>query len=48
MNSSGNYDFVLKRRDTPRTTRSKSASGPSGSTLPRFRQKGLKIVKGIL
>ncbi|XP_063051795.1 ral guanine nucleotide dissociation stimulator-like isoform X2 [Engraulis encrasicolus] len=48
MNSAANYDFVLKRRDMPRTTRSKSMSSASTSTLPRIRQKGLRIVKGIL
>ncbi|KAG5281518.1 hypothetical protein AALO_G00073140 [Alosa alosa] len=48
MNSSANYDFVLKRRDMPRTVRSKSMGSASSSTLPRIHQKGLRIVKGIL
>ncbi|XP_030646755.1 ral guanine nucleotide dissociation stimulator [Chanos chanos] len=44
MNSSVNYDFVLKKQGVPRQIRSKSSSS---STLPRIKQKGLKIAKGI-
>ncbi|XP_062340038.1 ral guanine nucleotide dissociation stimulator-like [Osmerus eperlanus] len=44
MNSSANYDFVLKRRGFPRASRPKHGSS---STLPRMKQKGLKIAKGI-
>ncbi|XP_056587290.1 ral guanine nucleotide dissociation stimulator-like isoform X2 [Triplophysa dalaica] len=44
MNSSANYDFVLKKRGFPRAGRSKHVSS---STLPRMKQKGLKIAKGI-
>ena len=44
MNSSANYDFVLKRRGFPRAARPKHGSS---STLPRMKQKGLKIAKGI-
>ncbi|XP_012576648.1 PREDICTED: ral guanine nucleotide dissociation stimulator [Condylura cristata] len=44
MNSAANYDFVLKKR-----TLSKGAKVRHGasSTLPRMKQKGLKIAKGI-
>lgn len=44
MNSTANYDFVLKRR--PFTKGAKVRHGAS-STLPRMKQKGLKIAKGI-
>ncbi|XP_036073460.1 ral guanine nucleotide dissociation stimulator isoform X1 [Rousettus aegyptiacus] len=44
MNSTANYDFVLKRR--PFTKGTKVRHGAS-STLPRMKQKGLKIAKGI-
>ncbi|KAI7789861.1 putative ral guanine nucleotide dissociation stimulator-like [Triplophysa rosa] len=44
MNSTANYDFVLKKRGFPRAGRSKHVSS---STLPRMKQKGLKIAKGI-
>ncbi|XP_028850962.1 ral guanine nucleotide dissociation stimulator isoform X2 [Denticeps clupeoides] len=44
MNSTANYDFVLRRHGVPRTNRSKN---PTTSTLPRIKQKGLKIAKGI-
>lgn len=44
MNSAANYDFVLKKRGFPRAGRSKHVSS---STLPRMKQKGLKIAKGI-
>ncbi|KAG8509439.1 LOW QUALITY PROTEIN: Ral guanine nucleotide dissociation stimulator [Galemys pyrenaicus] len=44
MNSAANYDFVLKKR-----TFSKGAKVRHGasSTLPRMKQKGLKLAKGI-
>ncbi|XP_077904658.1 ral guanine nucleotide dissociation stimulator isoform X2 [Ictidomys tridecemlineatus] len=44
MNSTANYDFVLKKR-----TFSKGAKVKHGasSTLPRMKQKGLRIAKGI-
>ncbi|XP_012862849.2 ral guanine nucleotide dissociation stimulator [Echinops telfairi] len=44
MNSTANYDFVLKKR-----TFSKGAKVKHGasSTLPRMKQKGLKMAKGI-
>ncbi|XP_017347851.1 ral guanine nucleotide dissociation stimulator isoform X3 [Ictalurus punctatus] len=44
MNSSANYDFVLKKRGFPRVTRTKHVAS---STLPRMKQKGLRIAKGI-
>ncbi|XP_061119520.1 ral guanine nucleotide dissociation stimulator-like isoform X1 [Conger conger] len=44
MNSSANYDFVLKRRGFPKAERPKHVAS---STLPRMKQKGLKIAKGI-
>ncbi|XP_062409762.1 ral guanine nucleotide dissociation stimulator isoform X2 [Sardina pilchardus] len=44
MNSSANYDFVLKKRGFPRAGRTKHVAS---STLPRMKQKGLKIAKGI-
>ncbi|XP_036381981.1 ral guanine nucleotide dissociation stimulator-like isoform X2 [Megalops cyprinoides] len=44
MNSSANYDFVLKRRGFPKAGRTKHVAS---STLPRMKQKGLKIAKGI-
>ncbi|XP_059403351.1 ral guanine nucleotide dissociation stimulator-like isoform X2 [Carassius carassius] len=44
MNSTANYDFVLKKRGFPRAGRTKPVSS---STLPRMRQKGLKIAKGL-
>ncbi|XP_026110432.1 ral guanine nucleotide dissociation stimulator isoform X3 [Carassius auratus] len=44
MNSTANYDFVLKKRGFPRAGRTKHVSS---STLPRMKQKGLKIAKGI-
>ncbi|XP_062399793.1 ral guanine nucleotide dissociation stimulator-like [Sardina pilchardus] len=40
MNSSANYDFVLRRRHAPRTVRSKSMGSASTATLPRLRHKG--------
>ncbi|XP_049629954.1 ral guanine nucleotide dissociation stimulator isoform X3 [Suncus etruscus] len=44
MNSTANYDFVLRKR-----TSAKGAKVPHGasSTLPRVRQKGLRMAKGI-
>uniref|UniRef100_A0A3P9KQ38 Ral guanine nucleotide dissociation stimulator n=1 Tax=Oryzias latipes TaxID=8090 RepID=A0A3P9KQ38_ORYLA len=44
MNSTANYDFVLKKRGPARPLRAKNVSS---STLPRMKQKGLKIAKGI-
>uniref|UniRef100_A0A8C7J1R4 Ral guanine nucleotide dissociation stimulator n=1 Tax=Oncorhynchus kisutch TaxID=8019 RepID=A0A8C7J1R4_ONCKI len=44
MNSSANYDFVLKKRGFPKVGRTKHVAS---STLPRMKQKGLKIAKGI-
>ncbi|XP_065099644.1 ral guanine nucleotide dissociation stimulator-like isoform X2 [Paramisgurnus dabryanus] len=44
MNSTANYDFVLKKRGFPRVGRSKHVAS---STLPRMKQKGLKLAKGI-
>nr|XP_043882507.1 ral guanine nucleotide dissociation stimulator-like isoform X2 [Solea senegalensis] len=44
MNSTANYDFVLKRRGPARPLRAKTVAS---STLPRMKQKGLKIAKGI-
>ncbi|XP_007527930.1 ral guanine nucleotide dissociation stimulator isoform X2 [Erinaceus europaeus] len=45
MNSAANYDFVLRKR-TAFTKGAKVRHGAS-STLPRMKQKGLKIAKGI-
>uniref|UniRef100_A0A8C1SGD0 Uncharacterized protein n=1 Tax=Cyprinus carpio TaxID=7962 RepID=A0A8C1SGD0_CYPCA len=44
MNSSADYDFLLRKRGTPKTCRSKSS--PS-LTLPRMKQKGFKIPKSF-
>lgn len=44
MNSTANYDFVLKKRGLGRPARAKNVAS---STLPRMKQKGLKIAKGI-
>ncbi|XP_051960875.1 ral guanine nucleotide dissociation stimulator-like isoform X3 [Xyrauchen texanus] len=44
MNSTANYNFVLKKRGFPRAGRTKHVAS---STLPRMKQKGLKIAKGI-
>lgn len=44
MNPTANYDFVLKKRTF--TKGAKVRHGAS-STLPRMKQKGLKIAKGI-
>uniref|UniRef100_A0AAV2MUW5 Ral guanine nucleotide dissociation stimulator n=1 Tax=Knipowitschia caucasica TaxID=637954 RepID=A0AAV2MUW5_KNICA len=44
MNSTANYDFVLKRRGSMRPVRAKAVAS---STLPRMKQKGIKIAKGI-
>uniref|UniRef100_A0A8C7BR88 Ral guanine nucleotide dissociation stimulator n=1 Tax=Neovison vison TaxID=452646 RepID=A0A8C7BR88_NEOVI len=44
MNSTANYDFVLKKRTF---TKGAKVRHGSSSTLPRMKQKGLKIAKGI-
>nr|XP_045001983.1 ral guanine nucleotide dissociation stimulator isoform X4 [Jaculus jaculus] len=44
MNSAANYDFVLKKRTFTKGTKVKHGAS---STLPRMKQKGLKIAKGI-
>ncbi|XP_029467134.1 ral guanine nucleotide dissociation stimulator isoform X2 [Rhinatrema bivittatum] len=44
MNSAANYDFMLKRRGFSKGAKVKHGSS---STLPRMKQKGLKIAKGI-
>ncbi|XP_036607417.1 ral guanine nucleotide dissociation stimulator isoform X4 [Trichosurus vulpecula] len=44
MNSTANYDFVLKKRGFPKGVKVKHGAS---STLPRMKQKGLKIAKGI-
>uniref|UniRef100_A0A8C2E8A0 Ral guanine nucleotide dissociation stimulator n=1 Tax=Cyprinus carpio TaxID=7962 RepID=A0A8C2E8A0_CYPCA len=44
MNSSADYDFLLRKCGTPKTCRSKSS--PS-LTLPRMKQKGFKIPKSF-
>ncbi|XP_053328374.1 ral guanine nucleotide dissociation stimulator isoform X8 [Spea bombifrons] len=44
MNSGANYDFVLKKRGYSNAVKIKHGSS---STLPRMKQKGLKIAKGI-
>lgn len=44
MNSTANYDFLLRKRGVPKTCRSKSS--PS-LTLPRMKQKGFKIPKSF-
>ncbi|XP_034027108.1 ral guanine nucleotide dissociation stimulator-like isoform X4 [Thalassophryne amazonica] len=44
MNSTANYNFVLKKRGLARPVRTKNVAS---STLPRMKQKGLKIAKGI-
>ncbi|XP_030063615.1 ral guanine nucleotide dissociation stimulator isoform X2 [Microcaecilia unicolor] len=44
MNSAANYDFMLKRRGFCKGAKVKHGSS---STLPRMKQKGLKIAKGI-
>ncbi|KAJ7406340.1 Ral guanine nucleotide dissociation stimulator-like 1 [Willisornis vidua] len=44
MNSTANYDFVLKKRGFSKGVKIKHGSS---STLPRMKQKGLKIAKGI-
>ncbi|XP_003470790.1 ral guanine nucleotide dissociation stimulator isoform X3 [Cavia porcellus] len=45
MNSAANYDFILKKRAFSKGA-AKVKHGAS-STLPRMKQKGLKIAKGI-
>ncbi|XP_032113612.1 ral guanine nucleotide dissociation stimulator isoform X2 [Sapajus apella] len=44
MNSTANYDFVLKKRTFTKGVKVKHGAS---STLPRMKQKGLKIAKGI-
>ncbi|TRZ02200.1 hypothetical protein DNTS_030431 [Danionella cerebrum] len=44
MNSSANYDFLLRKRGAPKTSRSKSS--PS-LTLPRMKQKGFRIPRSF-
>ncbi|XP_053551522.1 ral guanine nucleotide dissociation stimulator isoform X2 [Bombina bombina] len=44
MNSGANYDFILKKRGFSKGVKVKHGSS---STLPRMKQKGLKIAKGI-
>ncbi|XP_058158114.1 ral guanine nucleotide dissociation stimulator isoform X2 [Dasypus novemcinctus] len=44
MNSTANYDFVLKKRTFTKGAKVKHGAS---STLPRMKQKGLKIAKGI-
>ncbi|XP_078082414.1 ral guanine nucleotide dissociation stimulator-like isoform X1 [Mustelus asterias] len=44
MNSSANYDFMLKKRGHSKAGKTKHVSS---STLPRMKQKGLKITKSI-
>uniref|UniRef100_A0A803TLY5 Ral guanine nucleotide dissociation stimulator n=1 Tax=Anolis carolinensis TaxID=28377 RepID=A0A803TLY5_ANOCA len=48
MNSAANYDFVLKKRGFSRASAAAAKlKHGSSSTLPRMKQKGLKIAKGI-
>ncbi|XP_075416685.1 ral guanine nucleotide dissociation stimulator isoform X2 [Tenrec ecaudatus] len=44
MNSTANYDFVLKKRTFSKGVKVKHGAS---STLPRMKQKGLKMAKGI-
>lgn len=44
MNSGANYDFILKKRGFSKGVKIKHGAS---STLPRMKQKGLKIAKGI-
>nr|XP_021495749.1 ral guanine nucleotide dissociation stimulator isoform X7 [Meriones unguiculatus] len=44
MNSTANYDFILKKRTFTKGAKVKHGAS---STLPRMKQKGLKIAKGI-
>ncbi|XP_053414891.1 ral guanine nucleotide dissociation stimulator isoform X5 [Nycticebus coucang] len=44
MNSAANYNFVLKKRTFTKGAKVKHGAS---STLPRMKQKGLKIAKGI-
>ncbi|XP_028918775.2 ral guanine nucleotide dissociation stimulator isoform X2 [Ornithorhynchus anatinus] len=44
MNSAANYDFVLKKRGFSKGVKVRHGAS---STLPRMKQKGLKIAKGI-
>ncbi|XP_051022963.1 ral guanine nucleotide dissociation stimulator isoform X6 [Acomys russatus] len=45
MNSTANYDFILKKRTF--TKGANKVKHGASSTLPRMKQKGLKIAKGI-
>ncbi|XP_058528787.1 ral guanine nucleotide dissociation stimulator isoform X1 [Ochotona princeps] len=44
MNSTANYDFILRKRTFTKGAKVKHGTS---STLPRMKQKGLKIAKGI-
>ncbi|XP_034350999.1 ral guanine nucleotide dissociation stimulator isoform X4 [Arvicanthis niloticus] len=44
MNSTANYDFILKKRTFTKGAKVKHGAS---STLPRMKQKGLRIAKGI-
>ncbi|XP_028612828.1 ral guanine nucleotide dissociation stimulator isoform X5 [Grammomys surdaster] len=44
MNSTANYDFILKKRTFTKGAKIKHGAS---STLPRMKQKGLRIAKGI-
>lgn len=44
MNSSANYDFILKKRTFSKGAKLKHGAS---STLPRVKQRGLRIAKGI-
>ncbi|KAL6063466.1 hypothetical protein STEG23_036872 [Scotinomys teguina] len=44
MNSTANYDFILKKRTFTKGVKVKHGAS---STLPRMKQKGLRIAKGI-
>ncbi|XP_031225390.1 ral guanine nucleotide dissociation stimulator isoform X9 [Mastomys coucha] len=44
MNSTANYDFILKKRTFTKGAKVKPGAS---STLPRMKQKGLRIAKGI-
>nr|KAF6432858.1 hypothetical protein HJG59_000562 [Molossus molossus] len=44
MNPTANYDFVLKKRTFTKGTKVRHGAS---STLPRMKQKGLKIAKGL-
>lgn len=44
MNSAANYDFILKKRAFTKGAKVKHGAS---STLPRMKQKGLRIARGI-